>query len=300
MNTLELINLPEFTTLTRNTDTTILNIIIEDCPKLTSLDLSFDKQFTIATLIIDNVGLTELILSINSMIHTAEFSNCYDLEVLNLSNTRLRSVSFENMDALIKLGFDQITQVSDYTFLSEASNLVELSIAANNLDDSKMSYISTMDYLREINLSYNPDIKNYNFLSSFVVLEYLSLAFNEIDTEAFNSIPLLNSLVELDISDNPDILDISVENMPNLFTLDISSTVSNWYIDTLELSGLSSFKEFVRTGKTKINTVILTDLPVIETLNLGNSGVTQITLSNLVMLKELDISYNSDISITIE
>jgi Leucine-rich repeat (LRR) protein len=297
---LRLINLPRFKFLTRNIETKLLNLYINGCDELANLSIEFNEQFTMTSLYINNSGLEHLILNENTMINTVEMRSLRSLEVLNLSNTRITDITFYNMVGLKDFKFDQITAVDNYGFLSNAPNLEALSIAANNLNTEKMSYVSTMSNLKEINLSYNPGIVDYSFLTSFVSLETLNIGFNEIDTLEFDSIPLLNSLVHLDMSDNPSIDEINLSQLPNLKILNISSTIEDWYITVLELNDLPEFDEFVRSSATYIAEVILVDLPILESFNLSSSGVNTITISNCIMLKSLDISYNSDISITVE
>lgn len=300
MSSLVLRNLPKFSLITRNIETKFLNLIIENCPELTELSLEFDKQFTMSSVTLINSGIEEILLNKNTVINSININDLYSLTNLDLSGTRLVGVSFTDMDSLKDLKLDQIATVSDYSFLVEAPNLESLSLTANNLDTAKMEYITTMSHLKELNLSYNSNISNYSFLSSFVNLEVLNLSFNNIDTTVFNSLPIMDDLIELVLTDNPEITDITLENLPNLVTLNISSTISEWHISSLTLKELDSFKEFVRTSNTKINIVLLENLNVLESFNLATSGVTSISIINVEMLKKLDISYNSNVSITVQ
>lgn len=292
--------LPVFTSFGRSPEITILNLKIDGLPSLQSLDLSVTESFTMNSLDANNSGINTFIKNDQLLIKNLKFSNLYNMKSLEISKLNLDSITFFQMDSLenLKLNFNQ--NIKDYGFVNNASLLKNLDLSNNDLSNEKLLKINNREKLTNLNISYNPNISNYSFLNNFPNLEILNLRDNGINETIFNTIPKINKLKELYLINNNCLTNLNFNDWENLVKIEISTTnESEWLIDNLILSNLQYFLILSRATNTKINNIVLTNLPKIEELDLSYSNIRLIDMKNIPLLRNLNLTGNNEISIKV-
>lgn len=163
------------------------------------------------------IKITELNLSMNSIVDISALSNLTDLRSLNLEENGIKDLSaLAGMDELEFLDLsDNI--IEDISAVSEMSELYELNLSWNKIMNYRPLVGATK--LTVLDLSYN-DLEQFDLENGLMNLESLSVA--DCDNFEFEEISHLRNLKVLDLTDT-GLIDISqMSQMINLEELDLS------------------------------------------------------------------------------
>lgn len=295
-------DLPRFTTLSRGTEIKVSNLTLENIPNLKALDLTVTgNKYEMTCVEIKNVGISKLTLSQNLSIRNLTLENLFNLESLNLTNGVKSAIHFSEMLALKTLVLDNCNNLKDIDFLNEAPNLESLSLAQVGLTSEKIGVLVNPSFVKELNISYNKDIKDYSFLEKFTSLEILDLSNNAMNDQIFSTIQRHDKLKEVNLAYNTEITMIYFDGYASLEKIVIeSNNDETWSLSELRLENLAKFKNLVRVASTKIESVILTSLPELKSLNLGYSSVKSIVMKDVINLTSLNLAGVSNVTIVTE
>ena len=303
-------DLPKFNDLERSTEIRISNLTLENIPSLKVLDLSVNTSFEMTNLNLKNCGISNIVLDNNVSIRNINMDNLYNLKHLGLKNIVKSSLVFKDMLALESLELDSCSKLKDFAFINEAPNLLKLSMTQLDLNTAKLSKVTACTKLVDLNISYNGGIKDYSFLANFPSLQKLDVSNNKINDEVFATIEKHDALKEINLSynnrtinedgtyDNDGMSMIYFDGFLSLEKVVMDSNNDEpWHLTELRLENLENFKTLVRVASTKIDTVILTNLPSLTAINLGYSDVTKIIITNVLNLTALNIAGCSNVEI---
>ena len=215
------------------------------------------------------------------------------IEILNLSNKDIKELNgIEYLTNLKELNLEnnQLKKVN----LRYNEELITLNLSNNNLDKINLNFNKLLEY---VNLSKNNltkfdtlaiskvkqlDLSNNN-LSNIKLTNMKDIISLRLKNNKLKDINLKNNLLleELDISFN-NIKELSY--FSNLTSLDIEKTDIEDVIVNKELKR-------VNIGSTKFKNIdFIKDLELLEELNISNTDIDSLDLSNYKKLKTLDIS----------
>ncbi|WP_297335537.1 leucine-rich repeat domain-containing protein [Algoriphagus sp.] len=235
------------------------------------------------------------------------------LKHLNISHTQIEDISdLENLKKLETLQGEK-TPILNFVVLNEFESLKKLNLSESGFNNAEN--IQKLTQLEELDLSRNY-IVNFDHLASLQSLKKLNLS--ETNIQDLSPLANLNQLEELDLT-RTEISDISVLNSKNslvkvladetrlsVYAADEFSRTNPkvlliHHVKDLESwwSGLSEeWKAALKKANPAIvsntpNVEILTETIGLESLDLSNSGITNLTpLTRFVKLERLNFSNN--------
>ena len=178
--------------------------------------------------------------------------------------------------------------------------------------NESMLCTKTHEYVLELENCYEVGLTDYAIeqLGDIVFIELPDVDSEFSKNEVFATIEKHDALKEINLSynnrtinedgsyDNDGMSMIYFDGFLSLEKVVMDSNNDEpWHLTELRLENLENFKTLVRVASTKIDTVILTNLPSLTTINLGYSDVTKIIITNVLNLTALNIAGCSNVEI---
>lgn len=296
LETLELANMPNIETLNLS-NTNINNLDFSSNINIKNLDVSNNKNIKDIDLInhkfIENLNIS------NTSISNLNIDNGKLLSLINANNTNIDSLNISHVDAIKSISINNTPFLNNIA-LGNTNNLKNIDISDSNISSLNLLSVPNLKKL----IANNTKISNI-LLSNTDNLEYLYIH----DNQNLNRLDLgtLNNLIEINISntsiDNLDlsqsinleqvqsrgssVSEIDLRDSPKIEFINVSnnSNLLNLYLgDTENLTELIANK----TGIT--NDLRLENALNLKTLQLSNSNVRSLNLSNSPELSTLDIT----------
>lgn len=287
---------------------------LENCKLLATLDLSGNNiSATISTDGLEPLARLQSLVCLkldNNDIHTVKsLRRLIYLEILSLSNNHIGSVAgtLDSLSLLTYLDLDNnelstfdagsfphlerlflesqgyntddgfVNTLELVSNLNQATDIVELRLNNNNIDNNSVQSISNLKKLEYLSLSGN-SVVDLGFLQDLVYLTHLELArcnirqarevsgkdqtTGETISEQIDNLSYLsgmNGLVILDLSDNPDI-----HNIASLSTL---TKLGVFYMNNVELESAAAVRSMTKLQYLSMQNSGLTDFSFLNTLN---------------------------------
>jgi Leucine-rich repeat (LRR) protein len=268
---------------------------------ITTVTMNTDKSVTASFWSTDDiVNIPDPVLEgeIRNAIHKPD-GNLYKSDLVALTQLYIAGYDFASL-----------------TGLEYCTNLIDLGLLNDAIDDSDLTVIAKLTHLRILNL-YNNQITDVSALAGLTNLEYLNLMYNQIndirplaDLTELQDLALTDNLIE-DISPLADmdklqglglaynqIKDISV--LANLTGLSLLDLGGNRIDNIIPLSNLTNLEYLTLYANVNIDLSVLSDLTKLNTLWLNNNNIKDISaLANLTNICSLGLSDNNidDISV---
>ena len=265
---------------------------------ITELDAS-NKEITALDGIEYLYNLVSLNLEGNGIEDLNPLYNLKNLQELNLRNNSITDLEKINFNAIsdlplivlnleanaLKLGNDERIRLSDIGLLSQFSQLKELYLRENDIED--ISPLESLGNLEILDLRDNR-ITDIDALGSIVTLKELNLRENNISD--IGPLSGLKNLVYLNIRSNRNIESIEpIKDLTNLKELNLRG---NDIRDTVALSGLKNLVYLNIHSNSKIESIKpIASLTGLQTLIMRNIDIGKEAemLSSLVNLKRLNV-----------
>lgn len=287
---------------------------LENCTLLTTLDLSNNNiSSTISTDGLEPLARLQSLVCLRldyNDIHTVKsLRRLIYLEILSLSNNHIGSVqgTLDSLSMLTYLDLDnnELTSFDAGSFnnlqrlflesqgyntddgfvntlelvsnLNQATDIVELRLNNNNIDNNSVQSISNLKKLEYLSLSGN-SVVDLGFLQDLVYLTHLELArcnirqarevngkdqsTGETISEQIDNLSYLSGMKDLlilDLSDNPEI-----HNIASLSTL---TKLSLFYMNNVELESAAAVRSMTKLQYLSMQNSGLTDFSFLNTLN---------------------------------
>jgi Leucine-rich repeat (LRR) protein len=268
---------------------------------ITTVTMTSDKSVTASFWSTDDV------VNIPDPILEGEIRNAINKPSGNLYKSDLAAVT-----QLYIAGYD----FTSLTGLEYCTNLIDLGLLNDAIDDSDLTTISKLTNLRILVL-YNNQITDGSALAGLTNLEELNLMYNQISDihclgdltelqqlyltdnliEDISPLAGMNKLQELGLAYN-QIKDISVlANFNGIRVLDLGG---NWIDNILPLSNLTNLQYLTLYSNINIDLSVLSNLTNLNTLWLNNNNIKDISaLASLTNIYSLGLSDNNidDISV---
>ncbi|XP_066597209.1 carboxypeptidase N subunit 2-like [Prorops nasuta] len=247
------------------------------------------------------LGLPNNLLEV---VPTAAFGNLLELEQLDLSRNKLRTLqanSFKGLSNLTNLDLSEnlLTQMSPQAFASLTALRV-LGMRGNRLSISALSALRGLRNLEELDLSSNLLLGPLgpNFLARMPKLHSLSVSDNKIVNVSQGALVGLKSLTYLDLSHNQiDVLeDHSFKNLSTLTSLDLA----NNHIVAVSSASLAHLDNLISLNLShnflwSLTSDLIVPLMSLEILRLDDNDITMISSdlpSERLDLKGLSLADN--------
>jgi len=235
------------------------------------------------------------------------------LEELNLNDngSTMVGMGLTDLSPLMGMSSLAVIEVSDFGILggiippdlsplAGMINLLEVHASNYLVGVSDFSVLSNLVNLRKVGAR-NNNVTNLNFLANLTYLENLDLADNR-NISDYSLVFTLTKLEELflggiEVFGSTNLSDVSqISNLPNLRTLDLSSSAITNFSEISKLTNLT----ILNISNNQIaNTSFLSPLVNLESLLVSNANISSLDItSTMPNLELLDISKNniSDIS----
>ncbi|MDL2292666.1 hypothetical protein LJC17_03670 [Acholeplasma sp. OttesenSCG-928-E16] len=308
---------PNITNL-KFTNLKIKDLVIDGITNLETLEFSNDS----ARISIFNVKNQSKLSSIKfgkATINSVYLGSPLTVIDLDLSLKNISSFSVDIVGVKVyKLDLSGNQNLTDFSFLSRIESLEYLNLNSCSLNKIKTDSLPSMISLKEFLIADNKNIGVYDFITAakYPKLEVIDFTSNQIIDLELKDFLYLQKIVleELQIGDiyhignlrlinlpkfdnlarseEVKILNIYIENLPALKTLDLSAHDTFDNFDILSLSIINSgIESIIKNDMTGIINLYLEDLERLSTLNLIKTGLQNITFKNMDSLETLLLDY---------
>lgn len=205
----------------------------------------------------------------------AQIATIPDVKLKNklLSSTATNNIAFNSTGSSIKIDANNDGEIQ----MAEALSVYKL-----NIDNSLIANVNGLEAfsnLKELNLMSN-NLTSFNL--SFPILNSLNISFNSLSSINIANCPLLQSI---DITNNNIATQaLSSSSLVNLFT-------GGDELQNLNLQGIPSIKK-VLVSYSNLQTLNAENMPFLEELEIGNAPMlSQLNLSGSLKLKSLNMKF---------
>ena len=274
-------DMPQLTTFGL-TEVSISELSLSGLPQLTKLTL-YNTNISALSLS-DMPQLTELNLQRSNNISELSLSGLPQLTKLTLQYSNLSALSLPNMPKLTELNLSS-TNLSALS-LPDMPQLKTLSLRGSNLSALSLPNMPklTMLNLQSTNLS----------ALSLSDMPQLTTLYLDLSNLSALSLPNMPKLTTLELGGS-NLSALSLPNMPKLTTLTLGAKSIS---DISALSGLTQLTELnLYLSDTNTLALSLSGLTQLTTLNVSGNSISEVSLSDMPRLTELNLAPNRIISV---